>query len=260
MQGCANDTGKLIGKVAVLRMAFGCADTVPALSEWKRLGAMTTKGFDYSMNTVTSEADDTKGLVENLVNNMDFTISGEGEFRKKDKTTEVGAIAISKYIFDEVQAGRQPTVWVRFDFTGEDAGTYIMGYFNTTSWSGDFGTSDISTFSGEWKVADADTVVFEVAPPALAFTTNLPTTKSVTAGSALTMSVAVEGGTSPYTYVWKKTARLSAGKQRRPSTRPALLLVMPGFIPVKSPILPRHQSRSRLHPARSLSVNHQAIS
>ena len=47
MQGCANDTGKLIGKVAVLRMAFGCADTVPALSEWKRLGAMTTKGFDY---------------------------------------------------------------------------------------------------------------------------------------------------------------------------------------------------------------------
>jgi hypothetical protein len=66
--------------------------------------------------------------------------SQEGEFRKKDKTTEVGAIAISKYIFDEVQAGRQPTVWVRFDFTGEDAGTYIMGYFNTTSWSGDFGT------------------------------------------------------------------------------------------------------------------------
>ena len=112
MQGCANDTGKLIGKVAVLRMAFGCAETVPALSEWKRLGAMTTKGFDYSMNTVSSEADDTKGLVENLVNNMDFTISGEGEFRKKDKTTEVGAIAISKYIFDEVQAGRQPTVWV----------------------------------------------------------------------------------------------------------------------------------------------------
>lgn len=131
MQGCANDTGKLIGKVAVLRMAMGCADTVPALSEWKRLGALTTKGFDYSMNTVTSEADDTKGLVENLVNNMDFTISGEGEFRKQDKTTEIGAIAISKYIFDEVQAGRQPTLWVRFDFTGEDAGTYIMGYFNT---------------------------------------------------------------------------------------------------------------------------------
>ena len=73
MQGCANDFGKLIGKVAVLRMAFGCPDAVPALSEWKRLGAMTTKGIDYSMNTINSEADDAKGLVENLVNNMDLT-------------------------------------------------------------------------------------------------------------------------------------------------------------------------------------------
>ncbi|MCL7648220.1 DNA breaking-rejoining protein, partial [Enterobacter hormaechei] len=102
MQGCANDFGKLIGKVAVLRMAFGCPDAVPALSEWKRLGAMTTKGIDYSMNTINSEADDAKGLVENLVNNMDLTISGEGEFRKSDKDNEIGAWRLSKYIFDEV--------------------------------------------------------------------------------------------------------------------------------------------------------------
>jgi hypothetical protein len=141
---------------------------------------------------------------------MDFTISGEGEFRKKTRRRK-SAIAISKYIFDEVQAGRQPTVWVRFDFTGEDAGTYIMGYFNTTSWSGDFGTTDISTFSGEWKVAD-DTVVFEVAPPALAFTTNLPATKIVAPDPALNMSVVVEGGTAPYTYVWKKDGTVVSGQ------------------------------------------------
>lgn len=212
MQGCPNDFGKLIGKVAVLRMAFGCQDAVPALSDWKRLGAMTTKGFDYSMNTVSSEADDSKGLVENLVNSMDFTISGDGEFRKNDKTSEIGAIHMSKYIFDEVQASRQPSVWVRFDFTGEDAGTYIMGYFNTTSWSGDFGSSDISTFSGEWKVYDADTVVFEIAGDALAFTTNLTSTKTVATGAALTMTVAATGGTAPYTYVWKKDGSAVSGQ------------------------------------------------
>ncbi|MCK1065080.1 Ig-like domain-containing protein [Pluralibacter gergoviae] len=192
MQGCANDFGKLIGKVAVLRMAFGCPDTVPALSEWKRLGAMTTKGIDYSMNTVNSEADDAKGLVENLVNNMDFTISGEGEFRKSDKDNEIGAWRLSKYIFDEVQAGRQPTVWVRFDFAGENAGTYLMGYMNTTSWSGDFGTSDISTFSGEWKVYDADTVVFEVAD-AIAVTgvEVTPATVSLVVGASQQLSGSV---------------------------------------------------------------------
>lgn len=192
MQGCANDFGKLIGKVAVLRMAYGCADAVPALSEWKRLGAMTTKGIDYSMNTVNSEADDAKGLVENLVNSMDFTISGEGEFRRKDKDNEIGAMRLSKYIFDEIQAGRQPTIWVRFDFAGQDSGTYIMGYFNTTSWSGDFGTSDISTFSGEWKVYDADTVVFEVSDTvAVSGVAVTPDNGSVKVGSTLQLSAEV---------------------------------------------------------------------
>lgn len=193
MQGCANDFGKLIGKVAVLRMAFGCPDAVPSLSEWKRLGAMTTKVIDYSMNTINSEADDAKGLVENLVNNMDLTISGEGEFRKSDKDNEIGAWRLSKYIFDEVQAGRQPNLWVRFDFTGENAGTYIQGYMNTTSWSGDFGTNDISTFSGEWKVYDADTVVFEVADSIAATGVEVtPATASLVAGSTQQLSGAVQ--------------------------------------------------------------------
>lgn len=208
MQGCANDTGKLIGKVAVLRMAFGCADTLPALSDWKRLGALTTKGFDFSPNSVTSEADDAKGLVENLVTNMDFTISGEGEFRRKDKTTEIGALNISKYIFDEVQAGRQPSIWVRFDFVGEDSGTYIMGYFNTTSWSGDFGTSDISTFSGEWKVADADTVVFEVAANVpVTGVTVAPATASIAVGATQQLTVTVApADASDKTGSWSSSA------------------------------------------------------
>ncbi|HBQ5645152.1 TPA: Ig-like domain-containing protein [Klebsiella variicola] len=192
MQGCANDTGKLIGKVAVLRMAMGCADTMPALSAFMRLGAMTTKGIDYSMNTVSSEADDAKGIVENLVNNMDLTISGEGELRKSDKPNEIGAWRLSKYIFEEVRAGRQPTLWVRLDFVGEDAGTYIVGYFNTTSWSTDMGTNDISTFSGEWKVFDADTVVFEIADPiAVTGVTVSPTTASIAEGSTQQLNATI---------------------------------------------------------------------
>lgn len=192
MQGCANDTGKLIGKVAVLRMAFGCADTMPALSAFMRLGALTTKGIDYSMNTVSSEADDAKGIVENLVNNMDLTISGEGELRKSDKASEVGAWRLSKYIFDEIQAGRQPTLWVRLDFVGEDAGTYIVGYFNTTSWSTDMGTSDIATFSGEWKVYDADSVQFVLANPiAVTGVTVAPTTASIVEGSTQQLNATI---------------------------------------------------------------------
>ncbi|MBK5074599.1 Ig domain-containing protein [Budviciaceae bacterium CWB-B4] len=157
---CQDDFGKLVGRVAVLRMAFGCPDTVPQAADWVRLGALTTKAIDYSMNTISSDADDSKGLVENVVTNMDLTISGEGEWRKRAKVTEIGPVKMSKYIFTEVQAQRQPGLWVRFDFLGADEGTYIQGYFNATSWSSDFGSSDFATYSGEWKVADADSVTF----------------------------------------------------------------------------------------------------
>ena len=179
MQGCANDTGKLIGKVAVLRMAFGCADTRPLLTDYKRLGALTTKGFDFGINAITSETDDNQNLTESLVNGMDFSISGDGEYRKKDKASEIGAIKMAKYIFDEVVAGRQPALWVRFDFVGENSGTYIEGYLVATSWNGDFG-NEVSTFSSEWKVADASTVVFEVNDDTpVASVTLAPTTASV---------------------------------------------------------------------------------
>lgn len=157
---CQDDFGKLVGRVAVLRMAFGCPETVPQAADWLRMGALTTKAIDYSMNTISSDADDSKGLVENVVTNMDLTISGEGEWRKRAKVTEIGPVKMSKYIFTEVQEGRQPGLWVRFDFLGTDEDTYIQGYFNTTSWSSDFGSSDFATYSGEWKVADADSVTF----------------------------------------------------------------------------------------------------
>lgn len=38
----------------------------------------------------------------------------------------------------------------------------------------------------------------------LAFTTDLPATQSVAAGSALTLTVAASGGFTPYTYAWTK--------------------------------------------------------
>ena len=46
----------------------------------------------------------------------------------------------------------------------------------------------------------------------ITFTTNLTPTKSVAAGSALTMTVAVSGGQTPYTYVWKKGGSVVSGQ------------------------------------------------
>ena len=46
----------------------------------------------------------------------------------------------------------------------------------------------------------------------LAFLTNLPGTKSATVGSALDLAVVMQGGSAPYTYVWKKGGTAIPGK------------------------------------------------
>ncbi|HBW1686974.1 TPA: immunoglobulin domain-containing protein, partial [Klebsiella pneumoniae] len=50
------------------------------------------------------------------------------------------------------------------------------------------------------------------APGVLSFATDLPASQTVAAGSALTMGVVVQGGTAPYTYVWKKGASTVSGQ------------------------------------------------
>jgi len=151
---CPTDNTKLFGRAIVLEVADGCADTVPQESEWKALAAGTSKGFDFSPNSVTSDADDTKGYVENIVTNADFTISFEGEVRRNDKLDQYGVGRLIKYFNTEIQAARQPTLWVRMEF----GPITFQGYMLINALSSDGGTNDIITFSTEFKVAAADTI------------------------------------------------------------------------------------------------------
>ena len=50
------------------------------------------------------------------------------------------------------------------------------------------------------------------APGVLSFSTDLPASQTVAVGSALTMGVVVQGGTEPYTYVWKKGSSTVSGQ------------------------------------------------
>lgn len=151
---CPTDNTKLFGRAIVLEVADGCADTVPLEADWMALAAGTSKGFDFSPNSVTSDADDTKGYVENIVTNADFTISFEGEVRRNDKLDQYGVGRLIKYFNTEIQAARQPTLWVRMEF----GPVTFIGYMLINALSSDGGTNDIITFSTEFKVASADTI------------------------------------------------------------------------------------------------------
>lgn len=181
MQGCSTDNSKLFGRAVVLEVALGCADTIPAESERQALMAGTSKGFDFSPNTVTSDADDTKGYVENIVTNSDFTISFEGEVRKRDKLDQFGVGKFIKYYNDEVKAGRQPTIWVFMDY----GPVTFAGYMVITALSSDGGSNDIVTLSTEFKVADSDTIDVQQTPDEVPVTSVAltPATTSVAVGA-----------------------------------------------------------------------------
>ena len=201
---CQTDNSKLFGRAIVLEVADGCADTVPQESEWKALAAGTSKGFDFSPNSVTSDADDTKGYVENIVTNADFTISFEGEVRKNDKLDQYGVGRLIKYFNTEIQAARQPTLWVRMEF----GPVTFMGYMLINALSSDGGTNDIITFSTEFKVAAADTIQVldtdETVPATDVTVTPATTSIAVGATRQLTATVAPADATDK-SGTWKTT-------------------------------------------------------
>jgi hypothetical protein len=178
---CPTDNTKLFGRAIVLEVADGCADTLPQESEWKALAAGTSKGFDFSPNSVTSDADDTKGYVENIVTNADFTISFEGEVRRNDKLDQYGVGRLIKYFNTEIQAALQPTLWVRMEF----GPVTFIGYMLINALSSDGGTNDIITFSTEFKVAAADTIQVIDTDDTVAVTgvTVTPATASLAVGA-----------------------------------------------------------------------------
>ncbi|MBW5843423.1 Ig-like domain-containing protein [Yersinia kristensenii] len=186
MQGCSTDNSKLFGRAVVLEVALGCPDTIPAESERKALMAGTSKGFDFSPNTVTSDADDTKGYVENIVTNSDFTISFEGEVRKRDKLDQFGVGNFVKYYNDEVKAGRQPTIWVFMDY----GPVTFAGYMVITALSSDGGSNDIVSLSTEFKVADSDTIDVQLTeePVPVASVTITPATSTGAVGSTVQLT------------------------------------------------------------------------
>ncbi|ELY7489167.1 Ig-like domain-containing protein [Siccibacter turicensis] len=206
---CPTDNTKLFGRAIVLEVADGCADTMPLESEWMSLAAGTSKGFDFSPNSVTSDADDTKGYVENIVTNADFTISFEGEVRRNDKLDQYGVGRLIKYFNTEIQAARQPTLWVRMEF----GPVTFIGYMLINALSSDGGTNDIITFSTEFKVAAADTIQVidtqdDVAVTSVSIT---PSTSSGAVGTTVQLSANVlPADATNKTGVWSSSDQTKA--------------------------------------------------
>ncbi|WP_241610291.1 phage tail tube protein [Rosenbergiella epipactidis] len=193
MAQCKTDNTKLFGRAVILEVADGCSDAVPAEADFKLLAAGTSKTFDMNPNTTNSSADDTKGWVENVVTSNDLTLSFEGEVRVNDKSDQYGVYKFIKYYVNEVNAARQPTLWVRMHF-GQ---IMIQAYMVITALSNDGGTDDIVTFSTEFKVADGSTVsIDDIDASEVTSVAVTPTTASIAVNATRQLTASVSPTTA----------------------------------------------------------------
>lgn len=160
MSGCTQQNNKLFGGAVVLEVADGCETTPHSELDWKSLMAGTSKGLDYSPNTVTSDADDQGGFVESIVTNADISLSFDGEVRTNDTLDEYGFFKLERYFTTEIANKRQPSIWIRV-MHGENI---FIGYMNITSFSWSGGTSELVTASLEFKTASSKTIQIIQAP------------------------------------------------------------------------------------------------
>ncbi|OTP97221.1 phage tail protein [Gilliamella apicola] len=154
MANCTQQNNKLFGGAVVLEVADGCETKPHSELDWKSLMAGTSKGMDFSPNTVTSDADDQGGFVESIVTNADISLSFDGEVRTGDKLDEYGFFKLERYFTTEIANKRQPSIWVRLDH-GDNI---FIGYMNITSFSWSGGTNELVTASLEFKTASSETI------------------------------------------------------------------------------------------------------
>lgn len=207
MEGC-NQNGIMTGRMSHILLCYGCADQRPEQTEFKYMGSTTSKGSDFSPSTITSEADNNSSYVATLVTTSDLTINADFEVNLVDGTDEFGFHSLLAYYHKEMNARRQPSLWVQRSI----GGTVITMYANITALNESGGTNDIITGSVEFKPADGKTV--DVASiDDLILTTDLPSTTSVAVGAALSIGpIVAAGGIAPYTYEWRKGGVVVSGQ------------------------------------------------
>ena len=86
-------------------------------------------------------------------------------------------------------------------------GFQFLAELRQHTWSVTTNSAVAATFSLRLKGKPTN-----IVPGPLVFTTNLPATKTVAEGAALTMAVAASGGIAPYSYKWLKDGSVISGR------------------------------------------------
>jgi len=112
MADCPN-AKRGVGQDLVASFAVGCGDLDFETATYKLFGSMNTKSLDFTLNTGNARSD-ASGNYDDVYSTYlgaTFAISGFTDLIDSALSNQNELI---QYYFDEVAAGRQPTMWLKF--------------------------------------------------------------------------------------------------------------------------------------------------
>lgn len=131
-----------------------------------------------------------------------------GQRQVKPKVSRVAACAVAP-VTPVAEVNSKTSYVNRAEDSGKQQGALIVIKAANGDLSIALGNGDLPVDT--WVPFTMGAAITPATIAALAFTTDLPATKSVAVGAALTLTVAVSGGVAPYTYSWTKDGNKVGG-------------------------------------------------
>lgn len=138
-----------------------CGDADPTTLSYLPVGSLNNKTWNLSSQVTDNTSDSTIGVTSSLVTYISLESTASGFATGEDGTLSNQA-RLYKYYTDEVQAGRQPTMWVRVTFPDITVYAFvnITGY-NRSMASGETVTFELSVQSTATGSAQESIVVVD---------------------------------------------------------------------------------------------------
>lgn len=151
MANCSTSTN-FAGKIVGVQYAIGCGDDVFTGLTYKPLGSINSKQLNYAAQVADNTSDLSGSTTSEIVvrTGLELTVSG---FLDKVDGASSAQNELIKYYIDEIQAGRQPTVWVKISGSGYPRVWHI--FMNYKGGNESFGTDDVA--GGEFNFGVTNT-------------------------------------------------------------------------------------------------------
>ena len=149
------DTSIAVGKSVLVEWSPACGDADFLTLTYKLFGSTNTKGRNFSASTADTTNDNSGAYTSTIVTRLDGEITVSG-FQDKIDSVLSNQLEYIAYLHNEVQAGRQPSCWIKISGPGYGIIEYI--YCVITGEDKGFNTDDPNSFSTTLKPTNTDTV------------------------------------------------------------------------------------------------------